>query len=122
MADINYSVSLRVEKDNLSVSIPPSPVTATMAAVGLQDNVYTLSGTPTNLPTATLTSVGIALLRNLSTATASTCRIGIVVSGTMHPFASPRPGEVAILRLSAGATYQATGTAGTRLRVTISEG
>lgn len=122
MADINYSVSLRVDKGNLSVSIPPAPVTATMSVTGVQDNVYTLSGTATNLPTATLTSVGLAILRNLSTATASTCQVGIVVGGTMYPFAAPRPGEQAVLRLASGTNYQATGTAGTRLRVTITEG
>jgi hypothetical protein len=122
MADINYSVSLQVNKSNLTATIPPTTITASMAVVGLQDNVYTLSGTPTSISTSTLTSVGLAVLRNLSTATASTCQVGIVAGGTMYPFASPRPGETAVLRLASGATYQATATAGTRLRVTVSEG
>lgn len=122
MSDINYSVSMNVSKGNLSNSVNASGITATMNVDGMQSATYTLSGTPTSISTATLTSVGIAFLRNLSTATATTCSVGIVSGGSMVPFASPRPGETAILRLASGVSYQATGTAGVRLRVDVTEG
>lgn len=122
MADISYSLSMKVDKDLLTNSVSVSNITASMSAVGMRSDTYTLSGTPTILGTANLTTVGLAFLRNLSTATASTCSIGVVSDGSMVPFAAPRSGEVAVLRLAAGSTYQATGTAGTRLRVDITEG
>jgi hypothetical protein len=65
--------------------------------------------------------VGIAFLRNISTATASTCAVSVVSGGTAIPFSSLRPGESAILRLASGVSYQATGTAGSRLNVDITE-
>jgi hypothetical protein len=122
VSDINYSVSMNVLKGNLSNSVNASGITATMNVDGMQSATYTLSGTPTSISTATLTSVGLAFLRNLSTATATTCSVGIVSGGTMLPFSSPRPGETAILRLASGVSYQATGTAGVRLRVDVTEG
>lgn len=122
MSDITYSISLNVNKDNLTSSINASGVTAAMASDGIQSATYALSGTPTNISTATLTSVGMAFLRNLSSSTATTCAVGIVSGGSMLPFAAPRPGETAILRLASGVSYQATGTTGTRLRVDITEG
>jgi hypothetical protein len=122
VSDINYSVSLNVSKGNLSNAVNASGITATMNVDGMQSATYTLSGTPTNISTATLTAVGLAFLRNLSTATATTCSVGIVSGGSMLPFASPRPGETAILRLASGVSYQATGTAGVRLRVDVTEG
>lgn len=122
MSDITYSISLNVNKGYLASSINAAGVTAAMAAAGIQSATYALSGTPTNISTATLTSVGLAFLRNLSSSTATTCAIGIVSGGSMIPFASPRPGETAILRLASGVSYQATGTTGTRLRVDITEG
>lgn len=122
MADISYSVSIKVEKGYLSNSVNASGVTAAMATTGMRSDTYTLSGTPTSISTANLTSVGLAFLRNLSTATASTCAVGVVSGASMIPFAAPLPGEVAVLRLASGATYQATGSAGTRLRVDITEG
>ena len=122
MSDINYSVSMNVSKGNLSSAVNASGITATMNLDGMQGATYTLSGTPTNISTSTLSVVGLAFLRNLSTATATTCSVGIVSGGSMVPFASPRPGETAILRLASGVSYQATGTSGVRLRVDVTEG
>lgn len=122
MADINYSILMNVSKNKLTTSISASGVTAAMASDGLQGATYSLSATPTNISTATLTTVGMAFFRNLSSSTAATCAVGVVSDGVMLPFASPRAGETAILRLASGASYQATGTAGARLRVDITEG
>jgi hypothetical protein len=122
VADINYSVNLRVDKDFLSNSLAATNVTANMAEVGMKSDTYALSGTPVSISTANLSAAGLAFVRNLATATAATCQIGIVVGTSFSAFATPRPGEPALFRLATGAAYQATGTAGTRLRVDITEG
>lgn len=122
MPDINYGVQIRIDKDFLSNSLSVNNVTATMATVGMKGDTYVLSGTPTNISTANLSAVGMAFLRNLATATVATCQIGIVAGTAFMPFATLRAGEPAILRLATGASYQATGTTGARLRVDITEG
>lgn len=122
MADINYSVQVRVDKDFLSNSLSVSNVTATMAAAGMKSDTYVLSGAATNLSTANLSAVGLAFARNLSTATSATCQIGVVYSGSFVPFATLRAGEPAVLRLATGVDYQAKGSTGSRLRVDIIEG
>lgn len=122
MADITYSVSVKVDKGFLSNSLLANNVQASMAEVGMKSDTYSLSGTPTNVSTASLTTVGLAFLRNLATATASTCQIGVVAGTAFMPFATLRAGEPAVIRLATGASYQATGTAGARLRVDITEG
>ena len=122
MADINYSVTLKVDKDNLSNSVSANGITADMSAVGLLSQTLTLSTSAISISTANLSSVGLAFLRNLSTATASVAQVGVDSGGTFVSFASLRAGEPAILRLTSGTTYKALGAAGTRLRVDITEG
>ena len=122
MADINYSVTLKVDKDNLSNSVSANGITADMSAVGLLSQTLTLSTSAISISTANLSSVGLAFLRNLSTATASVAQVGVDSSGAFISFASLRAGEPAILRLTSGTTYKALGAAGTRLRVDITEG
>lgn len=122
MADITYSIALKVDKGNLSNSINASGVTASMGVDGMQSTTYSLSGTPTSISTANLTSVGLAFLRHLSSSTAATCAVGVVSGTSLITFSSLRPGETAVIRLADGATYQAKGTAGARLRVDITEG
>lgn len=122
MADISYSISVRIAKDNLDNVVNVSGVTASMSLTGLRSDTYTLSSNSVSISTANLGSVGLAYMRNLSTATASTASVGIVASGSYLPFASLRAGEAAVLRLASGANYEARGTAGARLRVDITEG
>lgn len=122
MSDINYSITMRVDKDFLSNTINTSGTTATMAVTGLQSVTYALSTATTTISTANLTAVGVAFIRNLATSEASTAQIGVTSGGSFLPFATLRGGEPAIMRLSSGASYQAIGTAGTRLRVDITEG
>lgn len=122
MADINYSVAVRVDKDFLSNNISANSVTATMSLTGLKSDTYTLSTSASSISTANLGSVGIGFLRNLSTATSSTVQIGIEAGGSFVSFATLRAGEPAVFRLSSGTNYQARGTAGSRLRVDITEG
>jgi len=122
MADISYSVTVAVNKDNLTNNLSASSVTATMNNAGLKSVTYTLTTTAVSISTANLTAVGLAFLRNLSTATASTAAIGIDAGGSFLGFCTLRAGEPALFRLGSGTNYQAIGAAGTRLRVDITEG
>jgi hypothetical protein len=122
MPDITYSLSLKVDKDNLVNQVQISQITASMAQSGYKSVVYDLSTNATSISTANLSAVGMAFLRNLSTASASTAQIGIEAGGSFASFATLRGGEPAIVRLSAGTDYQAIGSSGTRLRVDITEG
>lgn len=122
MADISFGLNLNVNKGYLDSRIQVSNVTATMTQEGMQSLTYSLSTNPTNLSTASLASVGMAFIRNLSTAAASTAQVGIDAGGSFVSLATMRAGEPAVFRLSTGQQYQAIGTAGTRLRVDITEG
>lgn len=122
MPDISYNVSLKVDKDFLNNSVSVANVTANMSQVGMQSVTLTLSTNAAQISTANLSSVGLAFMRNLSTATAATVTIGIDAGGSFLGFNTLRAGEPAIYRLSAGQNYFAVGTAGSRLRVDITEG
>lgn len=122
MPDITYSMSLRVSKEPLDNSVSVNSVTATMNLIGLRVDTYTLSSAASSISTANLGSVGLGFMRNLSTATASTVQIGIEAGGSFVSFATLRAGEPAMFRLSSGTAYQAKGSAGSRLRVDITEG
>lgn len=122
MADVTYSLSLKVDKDNLVNQVQVSQITASMAQAGYKSIVYDLDTSASSISTANLSSVGVAFMRNLATASASTAQIGIEAGGSFISFATLRGGEPAIIRLSAGTDYQAKGVDGTRLRVDISEG
>lgn len=122
MPDITYSMSLRVDKDNFVNQVQVSQVTATQSKAGYSSLVYDLTTNATALSTANLSSVGVAFLRNLSTASAATVQIGIEAGGSFVGFTTLRGSEPAIVRLSAGTEYQAKGVSGTRLRVDICEG
>lgn len=122
MADISYSVTVKVDKDYLSNNINANGVTASMALTGLKSDTYTLSTSASSISTANLGTVGLGFLRNLSTATSATVQIGIEAGGSFISFATLRAGEPAVMRFSAGTQYQVRGTAGGRLRVDITEG
>lgn len=121
MADINYSVTLRVAKDNLAATINDA-ATANMSQVGMLTQTLTLSTNAVSISTASLASVGMAYIQNLATSTASTATIGVDASGTFVGFCTLNAGEPALLRLTAGTTYQARGIEGGRVRIDIVEG
>lgn len=122
MSDINYSVSYRISKDFLQASADSINATASMALTGLLSQTLTLSTNAVSISTANLGSVGLAYMRNLSTATASTCQIGIEAGGSFVGFATLRAGEPALVRLTNGVDYRAVGVEGTRFRIDITEG
>lgn len=122
MADISYGVSIRVEKGNLSNQISVNGATASMSQVGMQSLTLTLTTSAVSISTASLSSVGLAFLRNLSTVASSTAQVGIEAGGSFVGFTTLRAGEPAVFRMSAGTDYRVVGVAGTRLRVDITEG
>lgn len=122
MADISYGVNITVNKGFLDNRIQVSNVTANMSAEGMQSLTYSLTTNPTSISTSGLSSVGLAFLRNLSTATVATAQIGISEGGSFVALTSLRAGEPAVFRMATGKDYQAIGTSGTRLRVDITEG
>lgn len=122
MADISYSVSVKVDKGFLANQVNVSGVTANMGEAGMQSLTYTLTTNATSISTAGLSAVGLAFMRNLSTVTSSTAQIGIAAGGSFASFATLRAGEPVVFRMSDGWNYQAIGNAGVRLRVDITEG
>jgi len=124
VADITYTLAIRVAKDNFANSIQVSSVTANMNVAGGSSVVLPLSATTVSISTATLSSVGLAYLQNLSTdtATITTARVGVVSGGTFYPFSTLLPGEVGVIRLAAGSQFAAQGATAARLRVDILEG
>ena len=122
MADISYGVQLTVNKGFLDSRIQVSNVTANMSVEGMNSLTYNLTTNSVSVNTAGLSSVGMAFLRNLSTATASTAQIGIDQGGSFVGLATLRAGEPALFRLTTGVDYRLIGTANTRLRVDITEG
>ena len=122
MADVTCTVSMKVNKGFLQADVNARGVTAAMTSDSMISTTYALTTNATTLSTANLSSVGFGVFRNLSTATASTAQIGIAAGGSFVSLATLKAGEPALFRLSAGQQYQAVGTAGTRLRVDITEG
>ncbi len=122
MPDITLGASIAVTKGNLNQSLYAAGVTAAMSQAGLRTTVYTLSTTATAISTANLTSVGIAYFRNIATDTAATAVVSVSNGGAAVPFAAPRPGEPAMLRLAPGVSFSAVGHTAAILRVDITEG
>ena len=122
MADVTCTVSMKVNKGFLQADVNARGVTAAMTSDAMISTTYALSTNAVSISTANLSSVGFGVFRNLSTATASTAQIGIAGGGSFVSLATLKAGEPALFRLSTGQQYQAVGTAGTRLRVDITEG
>lgn len=125
MPDITYVVNAQVSKGALSQSFVASGVTADMDASG----ITTLTLSPgTNaagtvaISTATLSSVGMFLARNLSTVSTATVSFGQLSAGALVPTVSLRGGEAAIGRLAAGSYAAQANMTGTRLLISILEG
>lgn len=122
MSDISYNITLNAQKGYLASNVQAGGVTASMTEAGLKSDTYTLSTSASSISTANLSSVGLAFMRNLSTATQATVQIGIEVGGSFVGFSTLRAGEASLFRLVAGTPYQARGTASGRVRVDITEG
>jgi hypothetical protein len=122
MPDISYSVTVRVDKGYLGDTFSANNVTATMNIDGMSGVTLSLGTATSSISTATLTSVGLGMFRNLSTSSSNTAQIGVVSSHTFYPFSTLRGGEVAVIRLAGSTDYAARAVSGTRLSVDITEG
>lgn len=124
MADITYGVNVQVSKGLLNSSLIANSVTAAMGLAGLKSDTYTLSTATVAISTANLGTVGLAFVRNLSTATQATVAIAVVSGANVANFCTLRPGEPAVFRLTSGQEYRASSVTGAdaRLRVDITEG
>ena len=124
MSDINYSLSLNINKAPLSQIFAASGVTADMAATGLYSVSLTLGTAVTTVSTATLSSVGVCVARSLSTSPSSTTTVsfGRYSGGTLYEAMTLRPGEAAVLRLAAGSYAAKASDEGTPLLLQIVEG
>lgn len=123
MADLTWNVNYRVDKGNLNDSTSATNVTANMSVVGLYQATLSMTTATQNISTATLSSVGLCFLRNLSSAANSTVQVGVLSGTSFVAFSTLRGSEVGILRLASGTQYQARGSsASDRLRVDIVEG
>lgn len=125
MADVNFSVSMSVNKGSLQQQLAASGVTANMNATGM---VSTTLSPGTNaagtvaISTAALASVGLFMARNLSTVATAAVSFGQLSAGALVPTVSLLGGEAAVGRLAAGSYAAQSNLTGTKLVVTILEG
>lgn len=125
MADVNYSLSVSVNKGPLAQQLAASGVTANMNATGM---VSTTLSPGTNaagtvaISTAALASVGLFMARNLSTVATAAVSFGQLSAGALVPTISLQGGEAATGRLAAGSYAAQSNLTGTKLVVTILEG
>lgn len=118
MSDINYSVAMRIAKGNLSNQVNVSGVTASMSVGGMKSQSLDLTATPVSIDTTGIATLGLAFVQNISTHTAAT--VAMAANGATMCWA--KYGEPSLLRLWPGQTYTAYGTAGSRIRIDITEG
>jgi len=122
MADVSFSASLQISKDNLAGTFARSSTTD-IATAGMLVHTLTLGTTPTQISTATIGSLGMAFGQSLVSVTQATATVSIgrLVGGVMHESAVMRPGEAFAMRLAPG-DYAAKGAAaGYRIQVVILE-
>jgi len=125
MPDVNYTISATLNKGSLQQTFIAAGVTSDMSASGLT----TLTVSPgTNaagtvaISTATLTSVGVFVARNLSTVATAAVSFGQLSAGAMVPTVRLLGGEAAIGRLNSGDYAALSNLTGTQLVISILEG
>lgn len=125
MPDIVYSINANVAKGALSQLFAAAGVTATMSASGLATQTLSpgtdAAGTVA-ISTATLSSVGMFVARNLSTVSTATVTFGQLSANALVPTIELRGGEAAIGRLAAGDYAAQANVTGTKLVISILEG
>jgi hypothetical protein len=123
VADISYTINGRVDRGPLQQSFAASGVTATMESAGVLSVTLGLGTATQEVSTASLSSVGMAFVRNLGTVSTHTVSMGRLDGTTLFETLRLRGGEAAVLRLAPGdyaAKAEQAGT--TRLLVQIYEG
>lgn len=122
MADMTFNFQAAVAKGALAQQFAASGITANMAASGLAAVTPTLSTTPATISTTSLTSLGMAVLRNLSTTETATVSLGRWDGTTLWETITARGNEAAVFRMSPGNYAMKAAVAGTKAVLQILEG
>ena len=122
MADISYSVQASVSKGAFSQSFAAGGITADIATAGMLSVTLDLGTAVTQISTANLGQVGMAMARSLATTSTHTVSFGRYSGGTLYETVTLRGGEAAILRLASGDYAAKAAVAGTRMLLHIVEG
>jgi hypothetical protein len=123
VSNIQYSLSVNVNKAPFSLTLSSGNVTAVQNTAGVLAQTLILSTTTSAVSTASASALGFAFLRNIATATASTATVsfGRVSGTTLFDSVTLRPGEVSFLRLSPGNYAARAAVTGLPLLVQILE-
>lgn len=121
MADVNYTISGRINKGSLSESFAASGVTASMATAGVAAVTLELDTTTTAITTTSLGTLGLCYARSLATETTHTVSFGRLVGTNLYETVRLKAGEAAVLRLAAGNYGAQSAVNGSRLVLTIYE-
>lgn len=118
----SITTNISLNKGNVSEAFAATQ-TAASSVGGYQVQTPTLSTSPVQLSTTSITTLGYAFMRSLVTTTQTTCTITIgPMSGTtLTPMITLRAGEPALLRLAAGTYGAQAAAAGYRLLLAIFE-
>jgi len=122
MADATMSFQVQATKGSFSQSLIASGITADMAAAGIMAIPATLGTTPVTLSTASLSSLGIAVVHNLATDSTQVVTFGRWDGTTLWGSAALRGGEKAIFRMEPGNYAWKANVAGVRALAQILEG
>jgi len=122
MADISYNIQANVSKGLLSQSFAASGVTANMSATGLVSLTLNLGTAVTQISTASLSEVGLCVVRSLATTTTHTVSFGRYSGSTLYESMTLRAGEAAVLRLAPGSYAAKSAVEGSKMLLHIIEG
>jgi hypothetical protein len=123
MPDVNWSYNLTAARGSFYSVAAVAGATADMNESGRVAVTPTLTTTPTTISTASLTSVGLCVIRNLATVASHTITFGRWDGTTLTPVIEPRGSEPAgPFRLAPGSYAVRSAVAGTRVVVEIYEG
>lgn len=122
MADVNYTITGQVAKGALSQSFAASGVTADMTTTGMLAVTLNLGTATQQITTSTLSTLGLAFARSLTTTGTHTVSFGRLDGTALYEAVTLRAGEAAVLRLSAGDYGAKAAVANSRLVLTVYEG
>jgi hypothetical protein len=123
MPDVNWSYNLIATRGSFYSVAAVAGATADMSESGRVAVTPTLTTSPTTISTASLTSVGLCVIRNLATVSSHTITFGRWDGSSLTPVIEARGSEPAgPFRLAAGSYAMRAAVAGTRAVVEIYEG
>lgn len=121
MSDINYSVTVSVQKDEFQQQFLAAGRTATMGTVGMLAVTLQLGTATSVISTASAGTLGYAFARSLATAGAASISFGRVSGTTLFDTVRLKAGDAAWFRMAPG-NYAARASAeGTPLLLQILE-